>query len=153
VKKEHHTEFIKLYDPIHQQFCKYCRAISGNTVDSDDLIQETVLTVLENFDKIRDKSAFKPYMFRVACNLNKMRYRKGKCKAAFNELEIKNIIDFSQDQEYLTDFKLIYEQILSLPLKTSETLILFHISDLSLEDIQIIQGGSPSGVKLRLKRG
>jgi DNA-directed RNA polymerase specialized sigma24 family protein len=48
---------------------------------------------------------------------------------------------------------IIYNKILSLPDKMSEALILFHISDLSLEEIQKIQGGSLSGVKLRLKRG
>ena len=53
----------------------------------------------------------------------------------------------------MTEFSLIYEKIMSLPQKTAETMILFHISDLSLEDIRSIQGGSLSGVKLRLKRG
>jgi len=40
-----------------------------------------------------------------------------------------------------------------LPVKMAEALILYHISDLSMGEIQKIQGGSLSGVKLRLKRG
>ena len=35
-------EFFKHYEPIHNQFCRFCRAISGNTEDSEDLIQETI---------------------------------------------------------------------------------------------------------------
>lgn len=153
MKKEYKIEFISLYEPIHRQFCRFCRAISGNSFDAEDLIQDTILNVLESYNKIKDKSAFKSYMFSVASNLNKMRYRRLKFKASFNDDEIKQIVDFSQNHEYLTDFNIIYQKILSLPHKMAETLILFHISDLSLEEIQKIQGGSLSGVKLRLKRG
>ena len=115
-------EFIELYEPIHEQFCRFCRAISGNTEDSEDLIQDTILNVLEGFDKIRDKSVFKSYMFSVASNLCKMKKRRFKFNASFNDEEIKQIIDFSQNQEYLADFKIIYEKILSLPHKMAETL-------------------------------
>jgi len=153
VKNQNKTEFIELYDPIHNQFCKFCRAISGNIDDSNDLIQDAILNVLESFDKIRDKSAFKSYLFSVASNLNKMKKRRLKFKADFNEEEIIQIVDFSQNQEYLTDFNIIYKNILLLPQKMSEAIILFHISDMSLVEIQKIQGGSLSGVKLRIKRG
>ena len=34
-----------------------------------------------------------------------------------------------------------------------ETVVLFDVSDLSLEEIRRIQGGTLSGVKMRLKRG
>jgi RNA polymerase sigma-70 factor (ECF subfamily) len=82
-----------------------------------------------------------------------MKLRRLKFKAEFNDKEINQIIDFGQNQEYLTDFKIVYEKMLSLPERMAEALILYHISDLSLEEIQKIQGGSLSGVKLRLKRG
>ncbi len=146
-------EFLKLYEPVHSQFSKFCRAISGNSDDSDDLIQDTLLNVLEDFDKIRNKSAFKPYIFSVASNLNKMKQRRQKFRSEFNAGEMAQIIDFGQDQEYLADFTIIYNKILSLPGKIAEALILFHISDLSIEEIQKIQGGSISGVKSRLVRG
>jgi RNA polymerase sigma factor (sigma-70 family) len=82
-----------------------------------------------------------------------MKRRRLKFKAEFNDAEINQIIDSGQDQEYITDFRIVYEKMLSLPSRMSETLVLYHISDLSLEEIQKIQGGSLSGVKLRLKRG
>jgi RNA polymerase sigma-70 factor (ECF subfamily) len=148
-----HKDFLKHYEPVHDQFCKYCRAISGNQVDADDLIQDSILNVLERFDKIKDLSAFKYFLFAVASNLHKKKQRRNKFKASFNEAEISQIIDFAQDQEYITEFKIVYEKILSLPEKMAETVILFHISDLSLEEIQKIQGDSLSAVKSRLQRG
>ena len=153
MKENNKKAFLVHYEPIHDQFCKFCRAISGNTEDAKDLIQDTILNVLENFHKIRDLSAFKSYIFSVASNLHKMKQRRNKFKASFNEEEIKQIIDFGQNQEHLTEFRIVYEKILSLPAKTSEALILYHISDLSLEEIQKIQGGSISAIKSRLRRG
>lgn len=153
MNNQKNTEFLKLYDPIHNQLYRFCRAISGRTEDAEDLLQDTILNVIEGFDNIRNKSVFKTYLFSVASNLNKMKLRRLKFRAEFNENEIRQLVDSSQNQEYLTDFGIIYEKILLLPQKTAETIILFHISDLTLEEIRIIQGGSLSGVKLRLKRG
>jgi RNA polymerase sigma factor (sigma-70 family) len=146
-------EFLTLYEPVHFQLSKFCRAISGNSEDGEDLLQDTILNCLEGFDKIKDKKLFKSYLFSVASNLQRMRLRRLKFKAKFNDAEINQIADFGQNPEYLTDFKIVYEKMLSLPERMAEALILYHISDLSLEEIQRIQGGSLSGVKLRLKRG
>lgn len=146
-------EFLALYEPIHKQLSKFCRAISGNIEDGEDLLQDTILNSLVGFNKIKDKNLFKSYLFSVACNLNNMKRRRLKFRAELNAAEINQIIDSGQDQEYLTDFKIVYEKMLCLPERMAQTLILYHISDLSLEEIRSIQGGSLSGVKLRLKRG
>ena len=153
MEKSKRKIFLELYEANHQQLSRFCRAISGNVEDAEDLMNDTLLTVMEGFDKIRDTSAFRSYIFSVASNLNKKKFRRLKFRAEFNEKESKRIVDISQDAEYLTDFGIVYETILSLPPATAEALILFHISDLTLEDIQKIQGGSLSGVKQRLKRG
>jgi len=153
VKKRNQKKFLAHYEPVHDQLYKFCRAISGNAEDAEDLIQDTVLNVLENFAKIKKLTSFKPYIFSVASNLNKMKQRRKKFGASFNEEEANQIVDFGQNQEYLIEFKIVYEKILSLPARTSETLILYHISDLSIEEIQKIQGGSISAVKSRLQRG
>jgi RNA polymerase sigma-70 factor (ECF subfamily) len=145
--------FFELYEPIHEHFCRFCRAIAGNKTDSEDLIQDTILNVIEGFDKIRDKVAFKSYLFSVASNLNKMRLRRNKFNASFTATELSQIVDFSQNPEQITDFKIVYKKMMELPSKVSETMILYHISDLPLEEILEIQGGSLSGVKMRLKRG
>lgn len=150
---ENKAEFLNLYEPIHNQFCKFCRIISGNPIDAEDLIQDSILNLLENINKIKDLSAFKSYLFSIASNLHKTKLRRKKFKIEFQEDELNQIIDFGQNQEYLTDYKIIYEKILVLPQRTSETMILYHIADLSIEEIRNIQGGSLSGVKMRLKRG
>ncbi len=82
-----------------------------------------------------------------------MRLRRRKFKASFTAAELSQIVDFSQNPEHITDFKIIYEKMLMLPSNMAEALILYHISDLSIDEIHKIQGGSLSGVKMRLTRG
>lgn len=147
------NKFLELYEPVHTPFVKYCRAISGNHDDAQDLVQDTIVTVLSGFDKINDLSAFKNYLFSVAGNLHRKRLRKNKFTGEIDADELMAIRDMNQNPEAAADFRIMYDKMMKLPQKTSEALILFHISDLSLEDIQTIQGGSLSGVKLRLKRG
>ncbi len=148
-----HTEFLSHYEPLHEYFCKYCRAICGNQEDANDLIQDSILNVLEKFDSIKDLSAFKSYLFSVAGNLYKKKQRRNKFRASFNEAEVNQIIDFGQNQEYVAEFSMVYEKILSLPDRIAQALILFHIADMRIEDIRDIQGGSVPAVKSRLQRG
>ncbi|MBN1925751.1 MAG: RNA polymerase sigma factor [Prolixibacteraceae bacterium] len=153
MNKNDQDTFLALYEPVHDQFCRFCRAISGNQSDAEDLIQDSILNVIERLNKIQDKAAFKSYLFNVAGNLNKMRLRRSKFRAEFSVAELSRIVDFSQSPEQITDFRIVYEKMLNLPPRIAETLILYHITDLSIEEIHSIQGGSLSGVKMRLKRG
>jgi RNA polymerase sigma-70 factor (ECF subfamily) len=132
---------------------RFCRAISGNPHDAADLMNDTILAAFESLDKVKNVDAFKSYIFCIAANLNKMKFRKKKFRVEFNEKEHLHIADAGKNPEQLTDFGIIYNKILELPDKMSEALILFYISDLTIEDIQKLQGGTLSAVKQRLKRG
>lgn len=145
--------FLELYEPVHSQLTRYCRAISGNIEDAEDLMNDTVLASFESFEKLRDTDLFKSYVFSIAGNLNKKRFRRKKFKAEFHEQDLCQIADLAKNPEQMVEFNLIYEKILLLPAKMSEALILFYINDLTLEEIQKIQGDSLSGVKQRIKRG
>ena len=153
VEKNKQQIYLKLYEPVHSHLSRFCRAIAGNAADAEDLMNDTVLVSIEDFEKLRDHAAFKSYLFGIASNLNRMRFRRKKFRAEFNETEAQKIIDLSGNPEQMTEFRLVYEKILALPAKTSEALVLFYLNDFSLEEIQKVQGGSLSGVKLRLKRG
>jgi RNA polymerase sigma-70 factor, ECF subfamily len=153
VGKNKQQLYLELYEPIHSQLTRFCRAIAGNTEDAEDLMNDTILASFESFEKLRDPAAFKPYLFRIASNINRLRFRHKKYRAEFNEAEAQKLADMSGNPEHITEFGLVYEKILALPARTSEALVLFYLNDLSLEEIQKVQGGSLSGVKLRLKRG
>ncbi len=145
--------FKKRYDPIHEPLDRFCRLIAGNREDGADLLQETVLTTMSNYHKINKKEALKSFMFSTASNINKKRFSRKRHFVGFEAEEVAHISGNGLAAEHITDLSIIYEKLMALPTKMSEAMMLFHISDMSLEDIREIQGGSLSGVKLRLKRG
>lgn len=147
----HH--FILSYEAIHKPLDRYCRLISGNTADGADLLHDTVLLTMESFHKIREVEKLKSFMFGVATQLNRKRYKRATRQIRLEADELDQIAGSFSDSEMKLEFQLIYEKILNLPDKMSEALILFHIMDLKMEQIQKIQGGTLSAVKQRLKRG
>ena len=119
-------EFLELYNPVHSQFIRFCRAISGNVEDSEDLVNDTVLTVFTQLEKIVNKESFKSYLFSTASNINKMHFRRAKFKASFESHELNQIIDGQQDPETLADFSIIYDKMMTLPQKYREALRKFN---------------------------
>lgn len=145
-------EFMLLYEPIHQQLALYCRAISKIKEDAEDLMNETILISFQNFQSLKDRKAFKYYCFKIASNLNKRLMSKNRVQ--YKPAELWPDVEANDiSAEILVDYGIIYKEIMQLPIKTSEALILHFISDLSYEDIREIQGGSLSSVKMRIQRG
>jgi len=153
VENQRHNNFLELYNPIHNQLFRYCRAVSGNYEDAEDLLQDTVVAALDGLKRLKDHKAFKSFIFSIASNLNKMRLRRGKFSGKISFDDFVQIEDEAMNAEAIVDFKIIHEKMMLLPAKTAETLMLYHIADLSIKEISKIQGGSESAVKLRLHRG
>ena len=146
-------EFIKYYEPIHSSLDRYCRVISGNKMDGEDLLHDTVLTTLNSFSKLENKQALLSYMFSVASRIHFKRARRKKFYSEWDSAELEQFLGNGVDLDRQLEFQMIYEKMMTLPDRMKETLILFYVSDLKMEKIHQVQGGSLSGVKLRLKRG
>jgi len=67
VNSSKQKEFLELYNPVHSQFVRFCRAISGNVKDSEDLVNDTVLTVFSQLEKIakKDKDQLDQIVFKL----------------------------------------------------------------------------------------
>jgi DNA-directed RNA polymerase specialized sigma24 family protein len=63
------------------------------------------------------------------------------------------IPDEGTTPERAADVAMLNRALARLPERQREAVVLFEISDLSLEEIRVIQGGSLSGVKSRIVRG
>jgi RNA polymerase sigma-70 factor, ECF subfamily len=147
------TDFITLYNPIHEKLTKFCRSITNNITDAEDLMNDTIVAAYESFEEIRDKGSFSSYIFSIASNLNKKRFRRNKFKGTYDERLFANIPDSEISHEMKTDFAIILEKLNHLPQKMRDSLILFYVSDLTIEEISNMQGSSISAVKQYLKRG
>ncbi|MFW5656624.1 MAG: RNA polymerase sigma factor [Bacteroidota bacterium] len=130
--KNRQTEFLACYEPVHEPLLRFCRTIAPNLQDAEDLVNDTVLNALQNFEKIRDRASFKAYIFTIASNLSKKKFRRMIFRGDIDEADLNEIVDITQNPEYVAEYRLIYEKIMNLPQKVSEAIILFHIVDLTL---------------------
>jgi len=151
-EKEKQEEFMALYRPCHEAFCRYCHGLTGNRDDAGDLVGDTVLVALENFAKLRKKESFKAWLFGIARRLMLHVYRKEKFRGKYKEEDAILLPDTEPPPDIHPDIKVLYTAFGQLPLKQREALTLFELSGFSLEEIRDVQGGSLSGVKTRLRR-
>jgi RNA polymerase sigma-70 factor (ECF subfamily) len=147
------TEFMALYKPLHQRLSNYCRSMAHNRSDAGDLLNDTLLAAYEQFGQLENPDRFAGYLFTIASNLFKKQLRRKKFRGKYDEKEALMMEDLSIDTETRVELSIVMQKMELLPAQQREALILFHISDLPLEEIRNIQGGSLSAVKQRIKRG
>jgi len=119
-------------------------------MDTDDLVNDTVLAVYEKFEKISSPSAFKSYLYSTAGNIaaNALRRKKFSSDDPYAELKL-----IAQDSpELLTDYIIVSKAISNLPDQQKEALMLFEVSGFSIAEICDIQNAGESAVKQRLRR-
>ena len=124
---------------------------------TEDLTQEIFLTVYLKLDTFAGRSSIKTWVFTIAINkckdyLRSWHYRKisytnnlldfiGTNKGPEN-----NLLDQSDRAE-------LVKEILKLPIKYREVIILFYYKEFSIHDISVLLSISDSTVKVRLHRG
>ena len=142
-----------MYTPCHQAFLRYCRGLTGDRDDALDLAGEAVLVVFENLERLRKKDSFKAYLFSVARRLRLQHYRRIRFRGIYDEKLAELLPDQNSFPDTGHDVALLQELLNKLPDKQREAIVLFELSGFSLEEIRELQGGTVSGVKMRLSRG
>lgn len=67
--------FWKLLEPIHPKAENFCRKLTGDRDDGDDLYQEAILNAMARFGTLKDKAAFQSWLYRIIVNGFKNRRR------------------------------------------------------------------------------
>src|SRR5579883_358623 len=146
-------EFLELLEPVYDRLSRYALAITLNEMDAEDLVSATVLKAFEQFDRIKDSERFLHYLLTIASRLHKRRRYRERNKVAYDaELATLRQAD-TQSPEQAAELRIVMDALQRLPERMRETLVLFEVADLSLEEIRGVQGGTLSGVKSRLRRG
>lgn len=147
-----HEEFLKLYQPIHTQFVRYCSNHAYGIMDTQDLVQEAVLATLQRFDSIREKEKLLGYLIATANNIIRNHLRRKKFSGQFNEKDFRKLESKNIDAETAMDIHHLHMALNQLPVKDKEAILLFEISGFSIEEIAVMQESSPGATKTRLSR-
>lgn len=141
--------FNQLYNPIHEKFVGYCNIKLRNNHDIvNDIINDTVLVAIQKVEKIQHPDKFLSYLIGIANNLIRNHYRKIK-------MDYMHSVPDQMGDDYVEkkdNIQLLYSLLDQLQSREREAIILHEIAGFKIKEIKGIQGGTESGVKVRLMR-
>ena len=144
---------MKLYNPVQHQLSAYCRVVAGNEEKALDLIQETLTSAFESFEKLRDNKSFLFFLFSIARNCHIKQQRRWKFFGKQSDIKT---VDIEVQPDYIErqyDLELIHNSIFRLSAGQREVILMFHLLGFSIKDIAKEQNITEAAVKNRLVRG
>lgn len=160
-------EIIDLYGPrLYGYFYRLC----GARDDAEDLLQELFLRVLRTIDRYEHDGQLEAWLFRIATNLIRDRYRRAKRtpdlrsldsggndrqrqSAWAGELADRTAPSASEQAEAQEDVNRMQRALAQLPRQEREAVMLRHFSQLSFAQIADVMA-TPLGTALaRVHRG
>lgn len=117
---------------------------------AEDVTQETFLKVYENYKSFENRSSEKTWITRIAINQckNCMRTRW------FKHVRIDMISEITDNDNYdrILDKKVISLEIMKLPQKYKEVILLYYYQELSVKEIAFILNQKETTILQRLRR-
>ena len=146
-------EFLNKYKPLHNKFVRYCTSHSYGIMETDDLVQETILACLENFKKVENKERLLAYLIGIANNIVRNKKRRMKFKGEWNENAFEKLESQTPSPEVALDVHYLLKAMEQIPAKQKQAILLFEISGFTIKEISEIQKSSESATKTRISRG
>ena len=147
-------EFVATY---RQKVFQYSFSMCGQREDAEEVAQETLLSVFQHLDQMRDPAHLKAWVFRIAKNACLMKRRKSMfAPPAEDPLDDIDATDDGPepDRVVLEEERkhMLCGAILALPEIYRSVVLLRDVEELSTEETAEVLGVSEDVVKTRLKR-
>ncbi|PHI21100.1 hypothetical protein CEQ90_04795 [Lewinellaceae bacterium SD302] len=147
------TQFLEWYRPIHASFLRYCDSHCLGFQQAEDMVQDAILSALEQWDAIENKDRLLAYMIGIVNNRRRNELRSKKVREKFLA-ERKRIIQvhFPSLPEAALDLHYLLKAMDTLPEAEREALLLFAVSGFSIREVAEIQVATQGSVKTRISR-
>jgi RNA polymerase sigma-70 factor (ECF subfamily) len=136
----------------HEPLWRYLRTLCDSDDTAGDLAQDTWLRVLRGIAGLRDASRLRPWLFGIARRVAMDRLRAQYTRAAETDASLEDMPAPEPDAQLEADLTALQSNLDSLPLRERETLALFYLRELSIEDIAALLAIPAGTVKSRLFR-
>lgn len=148
--------FADIVQRYNRYLYNYLRRLAGDS--AEDLLQETLLRVSQNFSDLKDVGNAKAWLFRIATNVAMDHFRSRRVEISLDDDEETEIPD--SNSRDAADSYIIEEMnaciagvIEKLPPVYRSVMLLYHFEALSISEVGAACDISPSAVKVRLHRG
>lgn len=153
MKSEKEKAFMKLYEPVHANFEKFCKARVYGEMDFQDLMHDTLLIAYKKFDKVFVPKAFLSFLFGISIRVLSNANKKNRPQLWNDDIDIHRAIQSYDQTDEKADVTLLYEALSKLPESQRESIILYEIVGFSVKEIAVLHNAGESAVKQRLARG
>ncbi len=154
--------FERFVDHFRSKVFHYSWLMCGRPEDAEEVAQETLLKVFENFDQLREPERVRAWVFRIAKNACLMQRRKSVFAPAhelsLDELpptaEVPDIAELPDRELLRSELRNVLDRIITeLPQSYRAVVLLRDVEELSTEETAQILDLSADVVKTRLHRG
>jgi RNA polymerase sigma-70 factor (ECF subfamily) len=131
----------------------YLRRLTGNAQLSEDLVQQTFVSLVRGRGRYQRGSKFKPWLYAIATNAARDAHRRGKFERVSDDGTVgaQETVDPIERDEGLE--RQVRAALAQLPGAQREAIVLHRFEGLSFGEIAQATGLSESAVKVRAHRG
>ena len=153
--------FDRFVEHFRSKIFHYSLMMCGQAEDAEEVAQETLLKVFQNFDQLREPEHVRAWIFRIAKNACLMQRRKSvfapEHELSVEELppasEITDAARLPEDELQRSEVRAVLHQVITeLPPPYRCVVLLRDIEQLSTEETAQILDLTPEAVKTRLHR-
>jgi len=138
--------FRRVYDTYADMMYRVSLSMLRSSDDAEDAVQNAFCRYLDRAPDFRDGEHEKAWLLRVTINQCKDLMRRRKIRAW---LPIEALTDVGVRERSTPALDAVY----TLPDKYKSVIILYHLEEMSIDEIAAALSLSPSAVKMRLSRG
>lgn len=153
IKQKDKIAFEELYNLYGAYALRVAAAITGNTADATDAVQETFIRIYFNIKNFDINKPFKPWLYKILMN-ECNRILKKRTKMSYISDYIENDLDISQeDSNNFIEYEDLYSGIKDLDIINKIPIILKYLIGFKESEISNILGININTVKSRLFKG
>jgi RNA polymerase sigma-70 factor (ECF subfamily) len=144
--------FDALISRWHEPVWRYLRRLTNSDDAAADLAQDTWLKVLRGIANLREPASLRAWLFGIARRVAMDRLRRQYARPVDDAAVIEDIAAQVVDTEIESDLAALEIGMDSLPLRERETLALFYLRELGIDQIAALLDVPAGTVKSRLFR-
>lgn len=136
----------------HEPMWRYLRRLTNSDDAASDLTQETWLRVLRGIVSLREPAHLRAWLFGIARRVAMDRMRRQYTQSVDHEAVLEELPGSDEDMDLEADLTALETGLDGLPWRERETLALFYLRELSVDQIATLLTVPPGTVKSRLFR-
>lgn len=147
------TDIATVWTDFHKELKTFIRNKTRNTADTDDILQDVFIKIIQNFDKVNQSENLRNYLYGIVRNAVNDYFRNKKPVLDFNDIKVEFTEEETQTLNTTVAECCIKPFINKLPEHYQEALLITEFQNISQKDLAAKLGISYSGAKSRVQRG